>query len=112
MLAITEKHLRAVSSSLTSAIDISILSVATAVPANVVTQHEVAERAKAVWPQFHKLEQLYANTGIERRYACEPQEWYLKPHGWEERIGHLLPPRAGSARTGRAGCRWKRRAWQ
>ena len=50
-----------------------------------MTQNEVAERAKAVWPQFHKLEQLYANTGIERRYACEPQDWYLKPHGWEER---------------------------
>jgi len=64
---------------------ISILSVATAVPEHVVTQKEVATRAKAVWPQFHKLEQLYANTGIERRYACEPEDWYLKPHGWEER---------------------------
>jgi alkylresorcinol/alkylpyrone synthase len=83
MLAITEKHTSGLQQS--HSIDISILSVATAVPANVVTQHEVAERAKAVWPQFQKLEQLYANTGIDKRYACQPQEWYLKPHGWEER---------------------------
>jgi alkylresorcinol/alkylpyrone synthase len=64
---------------------VSILSIATAVPRYLVTQQDVAERAKTVWPQFYKLEQLYANTGIERRYACEPQDWYLKPHGWEER---------------------------
>lgn len=83
MLAITE-HLRDAERR-TGAAGASILSVATAVPNNLVTQSEVAERAKAVWPQFYKLEQLYGNTGIERRYACEPQEWYLKPHGWEER---------------------------
>src|SRR5688572_32178367 len=83
MLAITE-HLKEAARQ-TDAVGVSILSVATAVPQNLVTQAEVAERAKAVWPQFYKLEQLYSNTGIERRYACEPQEWYLKPHGWEER---------------------------
>ena len=83
MLAITEKL--ASGSPQSDSIDISVLSIATAVPGNLVTQKEVAERARAVWPQFQKLEQLYANTGIERRYACEPQGWYLKPHGWEER---------------------------
>lgn len=64
---------------------VSILSLATAVPDHIVTQKEVAERARAVWPQFYKLEQLFANTGIERRYACEPEEWYLERHGWEDR---------------------------
>lgn len=64
---------------------VSILSLATAVPDHIVTQKEVAERARAVWPQYFKLEQLFANTGIERRYACEPEEWYLEPHGWEDR---------------------------
>jgi alkylresorcinol/alkylpyrone synthase len=83
MLAITE-HLKGFERQMGAA-GASILSVATAVPGNMVTQEDVAKRAKAVWPQFYKLEQLYANTGIERRYACEPQEWYLKPHGWEER---------------------------
>ncbi len=83
MLAITE-HLKGAERRMGAA-GASMLSVATAVPGNMVTQKDVADRAKAVWPQFYKLEQLYANTGIERRYACEPQEWYLKPHGWEER---------------------------
>jgi alkylresorcinol/alkylpyrone synthase len=31
-----------------------------------------------LWP-------LYDNTGIELRYNCQPVEWYLKPHSWEER---------------------------
>ena len=31
-----------------------------------------------MWP-------LYDNTGIELRYNCQPVEWYLKPHSWEER---------------------------
>jgi alkylresorcinol/alkylpyrone synthase len=82
MLAITE-HLDRKGEQRTDGV--SVLSVATAVPGNVVTQKEVAERARTVWPQFHKLEQLYANTGIERRYACEPEDWYLTPRGWEER---------------------------
>lgn len=82
MLAITE-DLKAEQRA--GAVGVSILSLATAVPEHLVTQNEVAERAKAVWPQFYKLEQLYANTGIERRYACEPYDWYMKPYGWEER---------------------------
>ena len=68
MLAITERLTSG--SPQSDTIDVSILSIATAVPRNLVTQQEVAERAKTVWPQFHKLEQLYTNTGIERRYAA------------------------------------------
>jgi alkylresorcinol/alkylpyrone synthase len=83
MLAITE-HLASVEQQ-ERVNGVSILSIATAVPGHAVTQNEVAERAKAVWPQFYKLEQLYANTGIERRYACEPYDWYMQPRGWEER---------------------------
>jgi alkylresorcinol/alkylpyrone synthase len=36
-------------------------------------------------PLLSKLWQLYDNTGIECRYNCEPIEWYLRPHSWEER---------------------------
>ena len=56
MLAITD-HLA--EEKLASRADgVSILSLATAVPGHIVTQKEVAERARAVWPQFYKLEQL------------------------------------------------------
>ena len=63
-----------------SAIDVEIVSVATAVPTHVTGQQEVAERAHKVYPQYARLDALYTNTGIERRYSVEPKEWYLQPH--------------------------------
>lgn len=70
---------------LRSAVDIEIASVATAVPEHVTGQQEVAERAHKIYPQYARLDALYTNTGIERRYSVEPKEWYLKTHTWEER---------------------------
>src|SRR6516164_10893581 len=32
-----------------------------------------------------KLRRPYDNTGIEFRYNCEPIEWYLRQHSWQER---------------------------
>lgn len=65
--------------------DVTIASVATAVPANKVTQAHAAERAREVYPQFAHMGSLYANTGIETRHYCEPEAWYLSPRSWEER---------------------------
>ncbi|MFZ0528430.1 MAG: 3-oxoacyl-[acyl-carrier-protein] synthase III C-terminal domain-containing protein [Xanthobacteraceae bacterium] len=50
-----------------------------------MTQAEAAARAKKLFPRLKRLWPLYDNTGIERRYNCEPIEWYLEPHTWEER---------------------------
>ena len=66
-------------------INVQIASVATAVPEHVTGQEEVAERAQKVFPQYARLDSLYKNTGIERRYSVEPKEWYLQPHTWEDR---------------------------
>ena len=68
-----------------AALDVSVLSIATAVPKYAVTQAEMAERARIISPQFAQFESLYANTGIETRYACEDREWYLTPRSWDER---------------------------
>jgi alkylresorcinol/alkylpyrone synthase len=65
--------------------DVEILSLATAVPRFELTQAEAAARAKALFPHLKRLWPLYDNTGIARRYNCEPIEWYLTPHSWEER---------------------------
>jgi alkylresorcinol/alkylpyrone synthase len=65
--------------------DVEILSVATANPAFELTQAEATERARALYPHLKRLWPLYDNTGIELRYNCEPIDWYLKPHTWEER---------------------------
>ena len=55
-------------------INVQIASVATAVPEHVTGQEEVAERAQKVFPQYARLDSLYKNTGIERRYSVEPKE--------------------------------------
>lgn len=65
--------------------DVEILSLATANPPFQLTQAEAAARAKKLFPHLKRLWPLYDNTGIDRRYNCEPIEWYLKPHSWEER---------------------------
>jgi alkylresorcinol/alkylpyrone synthase len=65
--------------------DVAIASVATAVPANIVTQAHATERAREVYPQFAHMDRLYANTGIRTRHYCEPEAWYLGPRSWEER---------------------------
>src|SRR5580704_9217908 len=65
--------------------DVEIMSVATANPPFRLTQADAAERARALYPHLESLWPLYDNAGIELRYNCEPIEWYLKPHSWEER---------------------------
>jgi alkylresorcinol/alkylpyrone synthase len=68
-----------------AAFDVEILSLATANPPFRLAQSEAAFRAKQLFPHLRKLWPLYENTGIEFRYNCEPIEWYLRPHSWEER---------------------------
>jgi alkylresorcinol/alkylpyrone synthase len=65
--------------------DVQIAGVATAVPLHKVSQAEIGRRAKAMFPHLARLEGLYANTGIETRYACQPPDWYFERHGWEAR---------------------------
>jgi alkylresorcinol/alkylpyrone synthase len=65
--------------------DVEILSLATANPPFRLSQTEAAIRAKELFPRLTRLWPLYDNTGIDVRYNCEPIEWYLKPHSWQER---------------------------
>lgn len=65
--------------------DVSIVSLATAVPGHKVAQRDMIAQALRVFPQFAHWESLYANTGVKTRYNCEPLDWYLTPHTWEER---------------------------
>jgi alkylresorcinol/alkylpyrone synthase len=66
-------------------LDVEILSVATANPEHKVEQGEALERAKAIFPHLARLEALYAHTGIDTRYSCEPYHWCQQTHGWEDR---------------------------
>jgi alkylresorcinol/alkylpyrone synthase len=64
---------------------VEILSIATANPPIKLRQEDALQVARSVFPQFARLEALFANTGIEHRYNCQPLDWYQQPHSWEER---------------------------
>jgi alkylresorcinol/alkylpyrone synthase len=65
--------------------DVEITGLALAVPTHCVTQAEVTARARQLFPKLGRHDGLFANTGIESRYTCQPPEWYHQNHGWEER---------------------------
>ncbi len=62
-----------------------IAALATALPPHLLSQEAMLARARQVFPHLAHLEPVYANTGIERRHACMPLDWYVAPHGWEAR---------------------------
>jgi alkylresorcinol/alkylpyrone synthase len=66
-------------------LDVEILSIATATPEFQTTRSQATERAKALWPHHELLWRRYDNTGIDTRYSCEPHDWYMQSHNWEER---------------------------
>lgn len=65
------------------------LAVATALPPFRLRQEEVREVARTLYGgrmrDFDRLAPVFANSGIETRYAVRPVQWYLEPHGWPER---------------------------
>jgi alkylresorcinol/alkylpyrone synthase len=65
--------------------DVEIVGLALAVPTYCVTQAEVTARARQLFPKLGRHDGLFANTGIESRYTCQPPEWYHQNHGWEAR---------------------------
>jgi alkylresorcinol/alkylpyrone synthase len=94
---------------------VSVLGLATAVPPFVVDQQEVARRAGEVFgPTFERfpgLIEVFAHTGIERRYSVRPVDWFETPQGWPERNTAYLDgacalfAKAATAALARAGMR-------
>ena len=70
--------------------NVSLRSIATAVPAVRISQTEVIERARRLFPDldpatFERMMPVYANAGIRCRYSCVPPIWYERDHGWREK---------------------------
>jgi alkylresorcinol/alkylpyrone synthase len=67
----------------------SLLSLATAVPPQVVEQHEAKARARDAFggskALFDRLAPVFDNAGIARRHIVAPQDWYMADHGWQDR---------------------------
>src|SRR5215468_7154405 len=72
----------------------ALVSLATAVPPHLFHQDQILQAARSVladrYPEFETLSSLFANTGIRRRYAAKPMEWYLERRGWPERTQAFL----------------------
>ena len=66
----------------------SLLSLATAVPPNVISQDDakaLARRAFGRKALFDRLAGVFDNAGIARRNLVAAAEWYAHPHGWADR---------------------------
>lgn len=66
-----------------------LLSVATAVPPEVLTQDRILEEARGLlqsrFSQFDRLAPAFLNAGIDSRHSVVPLEWFRHPHGWVDR---------------------------
>jgi alkylresorcinol/alkylpyrone synthase len=67
----------------------SLLSLATAVPPQVVEQAEAKARAREAFggkkALFDRLAGVFDNAGIARRHIVAPPDWYMTSHGWHDR---------------------------
>src|ERR1700676_5098084 len=65
-----------------------LTALGTAVPAHLLDQEAVIERAARLFTGAAELDRLlpvFANSGIRRRYSAVPLDWFDEPHGWPER---------------------------
>lgn len=72
----------------------ALVSLATSVPPNVLLQKDVLAAAwdgfGARFPEFERFSSIFSNTGIIKRHAVRPFDWYLEPRGWPERTEAFL----------------------
>src|SRR5258706_2110862 len=72
----------------------ALVSLATSVPPHVFLQKDVLA---ATWdslrdrlPEFERYASIFSNTGIIKRHAVKPFDWYLERRGWPERTEAFL----------------------
>ncbi|MDQ6925481.1 MAG: type III polyketide synthase [Candidatus Eremiobacteraeota bacterium] len=68
---------------------VHLVTVATAVPENVLDQAAAADLARRCFASriadYDRLSRVFGSTGIDRRYTTVPSSWFDEPHGWAER---------------------------
>jgi alkylresorcinol/alkylpyrone synthase len=71
-----------------------LLSLATAVPDNIIEQARASELARAFFGHrlsgYEALSSVFASTGIERRYSVEPLTWFEESHEWPDRTASYM----------------------
>ena len=73
---------------------VQLLSVATAVPPFVITQREAADLAHRSFAHrfsdFERLVKVFESSGIRKRHAVRPVDWYPRAIEWPERTDAYL----------------------
>jgi alkylresorcinol/alkylpyrone synthase len=68
---------------------VQLVSLATAVPPHEVAQRDAAAAAHRGFAgrlgDYERLARVFESSGIMRRYAVRPLDWYFGPLGWPER---------------------------
>ncbi len=67
---------------------ISINGLSSAFPINEVYQDDIKDIGRKLFSSkinFKKMEKVYDNSGVKRRYLTEQLNWYLNEHNWSER---------------------------
>jgi alkylresorcinol/alkylpyrone synthase len=71
-----------------------LVSIATAVPPYIFEQEDVADAAYqsfgARFGGYERIARVFKSSGIRRRYAVRPMDWYLEPRGGPERTDAYL----------------------
>jgi alkylresorcinol/alkylpyrone synthase len=71
-----------------------LLSLATALPGNVIEQARASEMARAFFGHrmagYEALSRVFASTGIERRYSVVPLTWFEESHDWPDRTAAYI----------------------
>jgi alkylresorcinol/alkylpyrone synthase len=71
-----------------------LVSLATSVPPYVLNQSDVAAAANRSfagrYDDFERTARVFKSSGIRRRHAVRPIDWYLMPLGWPERTTAYL----------------------
>lgn len=73
---------------------VRLMSIATAVPPFEILQGDVAMAADRAFAgrygDFERLSRVFETSGIRRRFAVRPLDWYFTDLGWPERAGAYL----------------------
>jgi alkylresorcinol/alkylpyrone synthase len=82
------------SSSSPSAATPQLLSLATALPDNVIEQGRASELARAFFghrmAKYEVLSRVFTSTGIQRRYSVAPLTWFEESHEWPDRTASYI----------------------
>ena len=72
----------------------AILALATATPPHILWQRDVATTARAMfggrYSDFERMAKVLDTTGVIKRHAAMPLDWFFEPRGWPERTQAYL----------------------